>query len=403
MNKYQYNYYTPKANKKREEYTNIFNTLINSNNFQPYYLTTKEFKKQTGISVDSFSRMFNMNWLEVLDNFNVKHILYDYIINEYNHFYLLNYQCSFDKFCEDHKYITKHLIILFSRDKIKLSCGFKGSHQQHNFDGLKNNIYDIINILGRIPFCSEFIKYTKINISSYLLYFELDNQDYNFIIENIVKEQSLIDEYYNLINKRDKNIQSIGGKHNGEINGYSDEEKEIEFKRVFENFYKEHGVYPTRRIFNKLSKYSDGTYRKKSKRTWNETVKFYGYPITNKNISEIICLNYISKILNNNYIHQKSWDWLKSSKNHFLYVDGYYPKYDLIVEFDGIGHRKPVYGEETFLRTKENDKIKNNLIPQHGCKLLRIDSRSNWDNINFLADQLIKIGILKAQKDEVNL
>lgn len=395
-------YYTENVNKKREKYINIFNLLVTSDNFQPYQLTTKGFKEITGISAISFSGILNMNWLDVINYFNKKEDLYQYILNEYNNFYLSNYISDSYKFVSQHKYITQGLFKLFSKEQIKLDCGFKTITQTQSIYGLKKNMYEIISLLNRIPFYNEFLKYSKINLNSYLVYFNMCNQDYNFIVKNIVEEQDLINQYYDLINKRDKSIQSMGGKHNGDINGYSDKDKEIEFKKIFDDFYKEHGVYPTRRLFNKLSKYSDATYRKKSKRTWNETVEFYGYPVESKWVSEITCLDYISIILNTNYIHQKSWDWLKSNKNHFLYVDGYYPKYNLIVEFDGSGHRKPIYGEESFSRIKENDNIKNKLIPLHGYKLLRIDSRSNWDNINFLTNQLIKIGVLKPQKDVVN-
>jgi hypothetical protein len=226
------------------------------------------------------------------------------------------------------------------------------------------------------------------------LYFNLNIQAYNYIIENIIEEQDLIKQYYNLIQQRYKENSSLGGTINGEINGYSDEEKEIEFRRVFDNFYKEHGVYPTRRIFNKLSKYSDMTYRRKSKRSWNETVKHYGYPITNKNVSETVCLNYISNILNTKYIQYKTWDWLLGIQKGHMFCDGYYPEYNLVIEFDGKSHRSPIYGEDKFKLQQQNDQLKNILLPQHNIKVIRIDSRKPWDDIQYLKQILYDNNIL---------
>lgn len=53
---------------------------------------------------------------------------------------------------------------------------------------------------------------------------------------------------------------------------------------------------------------------------------------------------------------------------NMLYFDFYVPKYNLLIEFDGIHHFKPVYGEEK-LRTQ---KVKDRWCRQRNWPLLRI-------------------------------
>lgn len=87
-----------------------------------------------------------------------------------------------------------------------------------------------------------------------------------------------------------------------------------------------------------------------------------------------------------------------------MYVDGYFTNYNLVVEFDGSQHRKPIKkfgGIERYNRLQENDNLKNKLLQEHNIKLLRIDSRSNWHDINYLKQRLVEIGIQIPECKEV--
>lgn len=58
--------------------------------------------------------------------------------------------------------------------------------------------------------------------------------------------------------------------------------------------------------------------------------------------------------------------------NQILYFDFFLPDYNAVIEFDGLHHYKPIYGEKIFRRQKENDGIKNRYCYSRGFPLLRI-------------------------------
>jgi len=43
-----------------------------------------------------------------------------------------------------------------------------------------------------------------------------------------------------------------------------------------------------------------------------------------------------------------------------------------LIEYDGIQHYKPTFGEKSFVLTKNNDKIKTKYCLDNGIKLIRI-------------------------------
>ena len=244
-------------------------------NTDTYFLTTKGYEEVTGINAIAFAKVFKMDWVELLNKYGKFDELYQYVLKEYEDFYLENYNCDFYKFATNHKYITQHLTRLIGRERIKLNCGFKTMSQNHSLNGLKKNMNELILQFGRIPFYNEFIKNTKISIKSYLIYYEMETQDYDKVLEYLIEDKTLLNLYYiNCKNRVIKNA-TIGGQKSG----YSDEDKEIEFKRVFDLFYLQNNKYPSRKDFNELSKYSDNAYRKKYKISWNEARIKYGYPI----------------------------------------------------------------------------------------------------------------------------
>jgi hypothetical protein len=59
--------------------------------------------------------------------------------------------------------------------------------------------------------------------------------------------------------------------------------------------------------------------------------------------------------------------------NNMLYFDFYVPKYNLLIEFDGIHHFKPVYGEAKLKDQKHRDKVKDKWCSKRGWPLLRIN------------------------------
>ncbi len=91
------------------------------------------------------------------------------------------------------------------------------------------------------------------------------------------------------------------------------------------------------------------------------------------------CLSVFNKALDYpEFKAEKSFDWLRSPiTGHKLKVDAYYPKLKLVIEFDGLGHFKPVQflkgqdADKQFEKTQIHDAAKNKRIPEHGLRLLR--------------------------------
>lgn len=121
-----------------------------------------------------------------------------------------------------------------------------------------------------------------------------------------------------------------------------------------------------------------------------------GYEIVNKNYQEVLALNFISRILNVKYESQMTWEWLRGNGGKNMYCDGYFKEFNLVVEYDGVQHRKPVSafgGMETFNRQVANDKLKDQLLNEHGIKLLRIPSNEDWHEEEYITSKLSEIGI----------
>jgi transposase/very-short-patch-repair endonuclease len=91
------------------------------------------------------------------------------------------------------------------------------------------------------------------------------------------------------------------------------------------------------------------------------------------------CISVFNKVLGYpKFRAEKSFDWLRSPiTGHRLKVDAYYPKLKLCIEFDGIGHFKPVKflkgqnADKQFRKTQIHDAEKNKRIPEHGLTLIR--------------------------------
>lgn len=67
---------------------------------------------------------------------------------------------------------------------------------------------------------------------------------------------------------------------------------------------------------------------------------------------------------------QKRFEDCKDNKP--LPFDFYLPENNICIEFDGQGHYKPVFGQESFERTVKHDKMKNEYCKKNGIKLIRI-------------------------------
>jgi hypothetical protein len=77
-----------------------------------------------------------------------------------------------------------------------------------------------------------------------------------------------------------------------------------------------------------------------------------------------------------------------SNNNKNLFYDIFIPEYNILIEYDGIQHFKPVKyfgGEEVFKKTVENDNIKDEFAKKKGIKLIRIPY-TDFSKINEILD-----------------
>lgn len=58
--------------------------------------------------------------------------------------------------------------------------------------------------------------------------------------------------------------------------------------------------------------------------------------------------------------------------NHLIYFDFFIPKYNLVIEFDGLHHFKPIYGPARLAKQKRVDAIKYGYCKKHKINLLQL-------------------------------
>lgn len=79
-------------------------------------------------------------------------------------------------------------------------------------------------------------------------------------------------------------------------------------------------------------------------------------------------------IANNIFFHREKYfpNLYNKITNRLLYFDFYIPRYNLVIEYDGIQHFKNVYGDKQLANQKERDKAKWVYCKKHKIHLLRI-------------------------------
>lgn len=376
-----------------QDYINNFNNIVDKYN-NAYVLTTKGFDLVSKISSRSYACFFKKNWYDILKNFNQLEKIYEYMKKEFIAYYKATNDNSVDNFLNKHQYLTRDAGRYFGHKTFKMDCGLL--RRNYTLKDLEDNFMMIVNQLGRIPNITEFIKISKIHPRTYVEYYKLNNQIWDDIIRLFIKDENKIIEYHE---QQKAYISKIASKNSQKEYVYDNEKLATEFKKIFDYYYNKYNSYPSRRLFNKVSKLNDVLYRKRFKKNWTEICKMYGYNITNDNHkSEKILLGMIKNILNMEFTPQKTWEWLIGINGGLMYCDGYFEDINLVIEFDGVQHRTPISkygGQERFKIQIQNDNLKDTLLKEHNINLIRIDSRTKWYDENYLK-QLLSRYINKA-------
>ena len=127
----------------------------------------------------------------------------------------------------------------------------------------------------------------------------------------------------------------------------------------------------------------------------------YGLPTYSCKISQSICLNTISKALNNLQYKEewKSWKFVNSITGHRFLFDGYFQDIGLIVEFHGYQHYvfPSVYikYERDYLAQRERDRIKKEMIDNDPTlKYFLITEEEPFDDVMYITGKLKGAGII---------
>lgn len=389
---YHRKYYLSKRPYTEEEILINFINVTSNNN--PKSLTTVGFNEVSQYSHIVTVRMLKISWCELLKKHDLVDKLYQYVLDEYKEYCIITGDSNVGNFIKQNKYITQDILKYFKKSKLKSDCGLntRGNSHEH----FRRNFENVMKIVGRIPTYTEFLKFSAIHPQTY---YRTYSKEWDSVVRIFVTDENLLIEYENykmeslLVNAKKGSNKRI------DLHAYTEDELKTNFTQIFIDCHEKYGTYPTRRLFNNLSNIKDITYRKRFKKSWLNVCKSYGYSNEVKNISELIVLESIKKILNSEYEPQKTWQWLIGTGGRNMYCDGYFNNHNLVIEFDGVQHRKPVSnmgGEKAFVRRKINDNLKDNLLKEHGINIIRIDSREPWHDLEYLINKLFENNILSS-------
>lgn len=375
-----------KFNKELELIKN-FQDIVN----KPFHLTGKGFNKVSKIKCKAYTQYLDKKWVDILKDYNCFDDLVLYIVESYKDFINETGKINLHEFAKWNKYCSYDLLIDIGIDLIKEKSGI--AKRRYSDEDYIKNFQNIINTVGNPPLYSEFISHSKIQLNSYASKFNLKGKIYSELMRLL-----LTDEQFEIYLERYINHKSETGRVTGILSAqFTDEDYESEFHRVFNYCINEYGDVPSRRLFEALSKFDTSQYRRKYNKGWLEICEMYGYEVERNHKLEKMVLRSVETITGCTFVPQKTWDWLIGVGGKNMYCDGYFPKLQLVVEFDGVQHRKPIEafgGMERFIRLQENDKLKEELLNQNNIRLLRIGSNEKWYNKEFLTEKLAQLKIL---------
>lgn len=307
-----------------------------------------------------------------------------------------NKDLKLSEFCKWHR-INKHSLMIDEVYKERKTLYVEQKH--YSLEELRDNFLNLYAKFGRVPTYAEFDKNTNISLNTYAKKLKLSGCVYGELIEMYLSKEER-DRYED----DRKKYRQLLGRSQGVKNfiKHTDEDLRENFTKIFDHYYELYHSYPTRAVFKAVSKIDESTYRKKYNMRWSELCSYYGYQNSIRYKSEKLALEICKSILKEDYVHQKTFDWLINETKHHLFCDGYFESLNLVVEFDGAAHRVPVKfgGDCNCLdRQKHNDATKDKLLKEHGITVIRIDSRLKW----YTEEGMREIINLELAKNKINL
>lgn len=248
---------------------------------------------------------------------------------------------------------------------------------------LRANFEMIIEKCGGVPLYSEFEKHTKISMPTYATRLGLTGKIYDRIVQYYVSEQD-----YQTYKERQQAHKSNVGKRTGKMaEKYSDEFAIMNLQTLFFVYRHAYGVTISRRLFDNISVIDSSQYRRRFNRSWRDVCMMAGVEVNKDFSSEAICIQKVGEILSETPDRWETWDWLIGNGGKHMYCDAYYKSANVVVEFDGAQHRVPIEkygGKPAYDRLVANDVLKDKLLREHGIQVIRIDSRLQWYDTEWL-------------------
>jgi len=361
------------------------------------YLMYEKFNEISDIKSKKYVTFFKRNfdniktWYDVLGYFNKQEETIDYICFEFKKFCEINNNENIHEFILNHETSVNTLCLNIGFAEIRKRCNMKEFVSSYSEDFIKDEYIRIKTELGKVPNQQQFLSNTT--ISEGVL--SRNYGGYGSFIETLFKDD--LDEYHinrKIIRSNNASVALTG------LTKYTDDElkdKVANHVHEYVSIYKE---LPSTKVLQQLYNFDLKHFRRRIGMKFPDFIESIGYDkekLKSFNRSEKSCLNAISKLLDCDYEPQKKFDWLIGCKNSPLFCDGYYEKYNLVVEFNGVQHYKPVDrfgGIESFKVIQQNDKIKEQLCKEHGLNFLIIKSSQPWYKEEWLKKKLIENKIL---------
>jgi len=359
-------------------------------------LTNKGFNEKSKISYQGYRNRYKLSWIGILDKFEKRNEFINFIKEEYLRIYP-DKDVAFSNFYANHPYFTYDTVNSIGISYLCEHIGINSRNYNLTEEDYKDNYFEVKRLFDRVPLYTEFDSTTKVSINSYATFYKLKTKVY----DKIIKKYETSEEYdkYVILKAMHKTKVGLSNKSFQE-NKHSEEDLKENFKNIFEEYFSKHNDYPSKNVFCDLSKIDDKTYRSRLGLPWLSVCEYYGYKLDRQPKAEAQVVFAISNILNSKSTPRKTWKWLIGAGGKNMYCDGYFEEYNLVIEFDGEQHRRPISkygGEVAFKRRVENDGLKDNLLAQHGINLIRIDSRDKWYTEEYLKERLKAFIIPNAQ------
>lgn len=384
------------SDKTQKTITNNKEDSLKENFFEvttsPQYLTPLGFNNVSNYTYNAYQNFHRKPWLSIVEEYGKYDELIDYVVNELNNYYNSTGKQGFRGFANNHKLIGQQLLKTIGYDFLREKIGVRV--RRNSIEDINNEFSRLVDLFGRVPLYSEFMEHSKISIKSFVHQLKIGDskKKYEKIVELLATKEDY-EEYQKLRTKHKSNT----GKDNHQGYKHDDEDLKINLEKIFNSYKESYGSYPSRSTFNKISPIDSTVYTHRSGKSWTDTCKELGFVIEGKiNKSERIALGVVSDILDEEYEPQKTFKWLIGFKGFPLFCDGYFPKHNLIVEFDGEQHRNPIEwfgGIEVYHEIRTNDKYKEVLAERNGINLIRISSEEAFWDKDYIRQKLIKHGV----------